>query len=226
MTNQVSASNMISSQDEMTELADLTLTAGLTIDQWKVTYKENMEVDKLKYFIKQWKNSYLDSYSEDESVIKYSFRDVQKKSGIVESYIVIIPKNSNYKPELIVVISGQKWNKNIEIEYKQLQKTIFQQYFTKDAVKFTCLSTASSDTMNSVYLVELFKEKLELQYMTTQIDNVEESMNKKMIYGYTHLWKQKLNILGKPVNVNIAITNTENKETKVTVGTPILITEY
>ncbi|WP_430790217.1 YwmB family TATA-box binding protein [Virgibacillus flavescens] len=226
ITNHVSANNTVTKQDEMTQLASLTMDSELTVDDWQVTIKENMDKDKLMKYIKEMKNSYLDSYSEDENTIKYSFRDVQKNSGIVERYNIIIPKNSNFKPELIAVITGQNWDKDIENTYLRIQKRIIRHYFTENAVKFTCLTTASSGTISNVYLIDVLKERLDLQFITTQTDNVEKSLNKKMIYGYTNLWTQKFNILGNPVNVNIVITNTTNKESKVTIGTPILITEY
>lgn len=226
MSSQVSADNIQNDHDEMTQLADIAMESDLEVDHWQVTIKENMDKDSVLKYIKDLKNSYLDSYSEDENTIEYSFRDVQKNSGIVESYNIIIPKNSNYQPELVAVITGQNWNENIENTYLDLQKRIFRHYFTENALKFTCLTTVSSGTISNVYLVDLLKEQLNLQFITTQTDNIEKSMHKKMIYGYTDLWSQKFNILGNPVNVNIVITNTTNKETKVTIGTPILITEY
>ncbi|WP_404455830.1 YwmB family TATA-box binding protein [Virgibacillus necropolis] len=226
MTNQVSAHNKLITQDEMTNLADLTIESNLEIDKWQVTFKENMPKDRLLGFIKQFKDSYIDSYSEDENIIKYTFRNVQKNAGIVENYSIVIPKNSNYKPELISVISGDNWSEAVKSRYLELQESILQQYFTNRSTKFACLTTVSDGIIKGVYLVDLLKEKLQIQHISTQTDNVEESMNKKVIYGYTPSWQQKFTILGNPVNVNIAITNTTNGETKVTVGTPILITEY
>lgn len=226
ITSQVSAHNKTSTQDEMTKLADITIQSDIEIDQWQVTFKETMEKDRLQSIINKLENSYLDSYSENENVIKYTFRNVHKNAGIVESYNIIIPKNSTYKPELISVISGQNWSQTVKDRYLEIQKSTFQQYFTENATKFACLTTVSSGIIKSDGLVDLLKEKLQLEHLTTQIDNVEKSTNKKMIYGYTPLWEQNFNILGKPVNVNIAITNTTNGETKLTVGTPILINEY
>lgn len=226
VTNHVAAQNKTVSQDEMTQLADLTTEANVKVDKWQVTFKENMTKESLLSLIDEWKNSYLDSYSEDENVIKYTFRNVHKNADIVEYYTVIMPKNSNYQSELIAVLSGENWNEKVEDRYLDLQDAIYEQYFTENVTKFACLTTESNDTMKGVYLVDLLKKELQLSHITTQIDNVERSMNKKNIYGYTPLWKKNFKILGNPVNVNIAITNTTNGETKLTIGTPILITEY
>ncbi|ASK62093.1 hypothetical protein CFK37_07915 [Virgibacillus phasianinus] len=226
MTNHVSAHNKPLSQGEMIQLANLTASSKLTIDHWQVTLKENIPKARLQDYINEWKNSYLDTYSEDENVIKYTFRNVHKNENLVESYIVIIPKNSSYQSELIAVVSGQDWNTTTKHKYQELQKSIIRHYFSENATKFACLTTASDDTIKGVYLINSVKEKLQLQQITTQTDNVEKSMHKKIIYGYTPLWTQNFNILDKPVNVNIAITNTTNGETKLTIGTPILITEY
>lgn len=226
MTNQVSAHNNQIMQDEMTQLADLTSASDLEIDKWQVTFKESMSKDRLLELKDQWQNSYLDTYTEDDNVLKYSFRNVQKSAGIVEKYTIIIPKNNKYKPELISVISGHNWNDAVKDMYLELQKTMYKRYFSSDVTKFACLTTISNDIIKGVYFVDLLKEELQINHVTTQFDNVKKSMNKKVVYGYTPQWRQNFNILDKPVNVNIAITNTTNGESKVTVGTPILITEY
>ncbi|WP_161493813.1 YwmB family TATA-box binding protein [Virgibacillus necropolis] len=226
IANQVSAHDKTLAQDEMTQLADLTGKADLKVDQWQVTFKENMSKDRLLDLINKWENSYLDSYSEDENVIKYLFRNVQKNAGIVEIYTIIIPKNTEYKPELISVISGSEWNETIKARYLELQGSIVRKYFSENVTKFSCLTTKSNDTIKGSSFVNLLKDKLQLRHLTTQVDNVEKSMNKKIVYGYTPLWSQTLKILDKPVNVNIVITDTTNGETKLTVGTPILINEY
>lgn len=226
VANHVSAHNKTPLKDEMTQLADLTIESNLEIDNWQVTIKENMSKDELLSLKKKWKDSYLESHTENKNVIEYTFRNVQKDAGIVEYYTMLIPKNSNYQPELISVLSGETWNDTVKSRYLELHESIFRQYFTESAINFACLTTVSNDIMNGVYLVDLLKERLQLQHITTQIDNVEKSKNKRNIYGYTPLWQQNFNILDKPVNVNIAVTNTTNDESKLTIGTPILITEY
>ena len=226
VTNHVAAQNNVPEQDAMTRLADITIESNIEINKWQVTFKENMSKDRLLSLVERWKDSYLDTYSEDENVIKYIFRKVHKNTGIVEYYSMIIPKDKRYQPELIAVISGERWNGKIADKYLELQESIRQQYFTANATKFACLTTVSDDIMKGDRLVDLLEKKLQLLHITTQTDNVEESMNKKIIYGYTELWNQKYIILDKPVNVNIAITKTTNGETELTIGTPILIIEY
>ncbi|MFZ3578576.1 YwmB family TATA-box binding protein [Virgibacillus sp. DJP39] len=226
ITTHVSAYNTNLTNDEMIQLAGLTKKTGLEIDEWRVTIKENIPKEKLMEHVNTLKNSYLASYSEDKNVIKYSFGSVQKSDAVYVRYTVIIPKNEDFKAELVSVISGKNWNEEVKNEYIKLHKSIVLQYFTENSIKFSCMSTKSSDTMKSDYLVEFLKKKLKLQHITTQQDNVDRAMNKKVITGYTQLWNQKLNIMDKPMNVNIAITDTKNGKTKVTVGTPILIIEY
>ncbi|WP_188456662.1 YwmB family TATA-box binding protein [Virgibacillus oceani] len=225
-TTKALAYNAAPENDEMVDLAALALESALTVDKWQVTIKEQIDHNGIQYKIKQLKNSYLVTTSEDENVIKYSFSDAHNSGEVNESYKVIIPKNKAYQAEIVGILSGKVWNNSISKIYQQKVNSMTEQFFTQSAKKFACLTTESNDTISSDYFFNKVKQKLNLQHISTQYDSIQNSMHEKIIYGYTSLWNQQITIMDKPMNVQLAVRADKNESTKFTIGTPILITEY
>ncbi len=215
-------------QEEMTALAAMVSDSELKVENWEVTMKEQMSKDKIKMLLGKLeaKNSQIDTGDESENSIKYSFGHIHKNTNITETYNVVIPKDDKYQAQFIVVIKGKYWNESIKRDYLKRVEMIQNDFFSEDSTKFACLTTTLSGKIDSVYFIKQMKEKLHLQSMTEQNDTVENSMLKKIVYGYTPLWNQKITIMDKPMNLQLAFTENENGKTKLTIGTPILITEY
>src|SRR5699024_11268492 len=81
--------------------------------------------------------------------------------------------------------------------------------FTPSARIYTCLTTEFNGIINADYVLNYISKELEIKHEQTQIDNHEKSALDKIIYGYTPLWSQKINIMNNPTNVQIAVTSNE-----------------
>lgn len=215
-------------QEEMTALAAMLTDSNMEVGNWEVTMKEQMSKDKIKMLLGKLeaKNSQIDTGEEDENSIKYSFGYIHKNTNITETYNVVIPKDDKYQAQFNVVIEGKSWNKSIKKDYLNRVESIQDDFFSQDSTKFACLTTTLSGKIGSVYFIKRMKEKLHLQSITEQTDTVENSTLKKVVYGYTPLWDQQITIMDKPMNLQFAFKEKENGKTKLTIGTPILITEY
>ncbi|WP_106496063.1 YwmB family TATA-box binding protein [Lentibacillus sp. Marseille-P4043] len=212
--------------DEMIDLASAVTESELAIDNWQVTIKEQISHEKAYDVTNKLKNGYLVSTAEDENIIKYSFSDVHKSDDLDESFKVVIPKNTNYQAEVIAVIRGDFWNESVEQAYISTKSALPDYLFSKDAERFACLTTDSSGTIKSDYFLNEFSEKLNVQQKLTQTDKLKNTSVAEILYGYTPLWDQKITIMDKSMNVQIAINKSKDEGTKFTIGTPILITEY
>ncbi|MGY0691234.1 YwmB family TATA-box binding protein [Virgibacillus sp. FSP13] len=212
--------------DEMIDLASAVIESEIGIDNWQVTIKEQISHEKANNVANKLKNGYLVSTAEDENIIKYSFSDVHKSDDLDESFKVVIPKNTNYQAEVITVIRGDFWNESVEQAYISTKNALPDYLFSKDAERFACLTTDSSGTIDSDYFLNEFSEKLNVQQKLTQTDKIKNTSVGKILYGYTPLWDQKITIMDKSMNVQIAINESKDEGTKFTIGTPILITEY
>ncbi|MBP1948848.1 YwmB family TATA-box binding protein [Virgibacillus litoralis] len=215
-------------QDEMTALASTLVGSDMEVEDWEVIIKEQVSKDKVKLLIEKLKtkNSQLVTSEDDENSIKYSFGNIYKNNQFSETYNVVIPKNTKHQAQFTVVIKGSSWNKSIEKEYLKQVKSIKNDFFTDNSTKFACLTTTLSGKLGSVYFIKRMKKSLNLQNIDEQSDTVENSMLNKVVYGYTPLWDQKITIMDKPMNLQLAFKDIENGKTKLTIGTPILITEY
>lgn len=213
-------------EDELSTLASLAMEQDLTIDTWQVTIKENMNLEQLQNVINKLKEQHTVSTTEEKNAVKYTVKDTHKTEGLSVIYKVIIPKNENFEGEFMAYITGDAWEESIKHTYLDELQAISEQYFTEFAKRFACLSTEVDGIMKSERFLEETIQDLDLKYVSTQNDQISNSTNKKFLYGYTSLWQQKINVMDKPVNVQIAVKNMENKNSKITVGTPILINEY
>ncbi|WP_163969511.1 YwmB family TATA-box binding protein [Oceanobacillus halotolerans] len=213
-------------RDELIDIATYTLAQGLGIDEWEVTIKEHIDREEVKETIDQLKNSYKASRKEDDNSIEYSFRDI-RPSNELESFIkLIIPKEQQYKVELVAVVEGNTWNDSIEEDYESTKNNILQQYFTASAKIFSCLTTTKHDIIDSVYFLKEFYSDFQFNEINRQNDSVTGSTYKQIISGHTPRWDNQIMLLEEPMNMELVVKKTHNQQEKITIGTPILINEY
>jgi hypothetical protein len=212
--------------NELPVLAALLQDNDLTIENWQVTIKEKKSRSQLQNVINLLKDRYLVTTNADENAIKYRVEDSHKVEGITEVYEVIIPNDENFDGEMIAVIKGNEWEESAVHIYREKLYHITEQYFTSRAKRFACLETEDDDIMKSEHFLDDALEYLDLKYVSTQTDKITNNMNKKFLYGYTPLWGQEIPAMENPVNLQIAVKNIEKENSKITVGTPILINEY
>ncbi|WP_269410471.1 YwmB family TATA-box binding protein [Lentibacillus daqui] len=211
--------------DEMIDLATIVTKHDLTVENWQVTVREQMDRKNVNKLVKQLKNRYLVSTEKGENVIKYSFSGAHKVGGMTESFKVIVPTNTRYHSEVIAEISGDHWDRTIKQGYIRRMNALPENMFTKNAQVFTCLTTENNGTISSDYFLKELAKDLNIRQISTQTDSIKHSTVNKIIYGYTPLWDRNIKIMDEKVNVQVAINN-NNEKPKLTIGTPILITEY
>ena len=212
--------------NELEAMAAFVADNDLTIESWEVTIKEKVKQDQLQDIIENLKDSHLVSTTEDENAIKYKLRSTHKNADVSVIYSVVIPKDPKFETELTAVIKGDNWSESILDIYQEKFNFIMKQYFTDSSKRFACLTTENNAIINSDHFFNETIDKFNLKFVSTQTDKINKVTNKKILYGYTPLWNQKLTIMDKPVNIQIAIKSTEKRNSKITLGTPILINEY
>src|SRR5690625_5298054 len=212
-------------QGEVEDLVHIMKNNNLKIDEWQVTIKEKVERDKKQDIINNIKENGNYTRKERENSVLYTFEDSHIYSESVETYNVLISKNKSDDIEIIAEFKGYTWNEKRNTHYEQWLRKM-NDIFTPSARIYTCLTTEFNGIINADYVLNDISKELEIKHEQTQIDNHEKSALDKIIYGYTPLWSQKINIMNNPTNVQIAVTSNEKGMVKFTVGTPILINEY
>jgi len=212
-------------QGEIEDLVHIMKMNELNIEEWEVTIKEKIKKDKKQALVNNIKENGNYTRKERENSVLYTFEDSHIYSKSVETYNVLIPKNKSDDIELIAEFKGYTWNEKLNTNYKKWLRKM-NDIFTPPARIYTCLTTEFNGIINADNVLNYISKELEIKHEQTQIDKNEKSTLDKIIYGYTPLWSQKINIRNNPTNIQIAVKSSEKGMVKFTVGTPILINEY
>lgn len=213
--------------NKMVDLASIVSDAGLEAESWQVTVKEEMDRETLNQYVDQLqaKDSYISSSKEGENSIKYLFEYGQNQEGISEYYQVVIPKNPVHQAEFVAVFKGKSWDGKVEETYRFRMNKVKDTYFSGSSTTFACLTAPIDGTMGSVYFFDKLKESMNLTLTQTQHDTVKKSSMEKIVYGHTPMWNEEI-VMEKPMNVQMVLKDNESDKASLTIGTPILITEY
>ncbi|RYG71311.1 hypothetical protein EU245_14535 [Lentibacillus lipolyticus] len=224
MANAASASGQTT---KMADLASIVSEAGLQTTEWQVTVKEEMDRDTLNRYIErlQAKNDYISSSEEGENSILYLFEYGQDQSSISEYYQVVIPKNPAHQAEFIAVFKGDSWGAKTASAFHSRMMHIKDTYFSSKSTTFACLTAPIDGKLGSVYFFDKMKASMNLTVTQTQQDTVKKSNMEKIVYGHTPMWNEEI-VMDKPMNVQMVLKNDESGKPTLTIGTPILITEY
>ncbi len=213
-------------QDQLTDIANFITTQQLEVQQWQTTMKESISRKRSEQLVDDLEGHFNKLVTEDEKKLKYSFQDTRFSDQFNVLYNVIVPKQKQYEPEIVVVIKGSIWSQEIEEFYKNTVTTIENLYFSDSMKKFACLTTAGNDIISGDYFLSTLTEHFKVQQTKTQFDTVKKSTHKKIIYGYTPLWAHKISVNNFPMNLQVAVTDNGSDYPTYTIGTPILINEY
>lgn len=212
--------------DEMIALGNFAIEHQLDVENWQVTIKESIGIDKGEKLVEQLKKELPYEKKTDEKSIKYIFKNDHKIDRMDVLYKVILPTESSSQAEIIALLEGDDWSEDIKETYMTTKNEIVHKLFTKLAQSYTCLTLVNDDIISSDVFIEDAINYFNLQHTTTQYDNIAKSTIKRSFYGYTDLWKDFYSVNDKPINVQIAVIEDDAGNEKYTIGTPILIHEY
>ncbi|MFD1852168.1 YwmB family TATA-box binding protein [Oceanobacillus bengalensis] len=214
-----------SESHDIFQLAGFFEDADIEIGQWQVMIKEQKTITDIERILDELQDSYKGSRTEEETVIKYQFRDPQIDNNMSVLYNIVIPKDNLTYPELIVVFEGNNWGQEVKETYL-MKESICMEFFTDSRKIFSWMNAMSSDIIIEGEFQQKLTNYFNLQQINTHFDNTPNSVSKKFVYGYTTHINEQIIIERTPINVQVAITKNEKGITELTVGTPILINEY
>ncbi|WP_217586416.1 YwmB family TATA-box binding protein [Lentibacillus saliphilus] len=224
----IQATAAINTSDPLVTLAQFTKEELGEVEKWEVTMKEKQpraDLKKLLDTIKQ--NDHNVTVEKTKNAVYYKWTNTHPKQFNKASFKIIIPTNHAYDAELIVAISGNSWNDDVEEAYLADIRHINENYFTKNVSVFACLTTKERDILSDMYVEQVLKEKLNLTYITEQTDVIQQGQT-NTFYGYTNMLTNQIDLMDKPMNVQLVVHDVSNdgQRQKLTLGTPILINEY
>ncbi|WP_377887443.1 YwmB family TATA-box binding protein [Alkalihalobacillus sp. R86527] len=215
------------------EIANILIDNDVTIKSWSLHTKEKMGF-KSNSSGKRLTTSELQDLSpgykwtekdEHDGIVKVIGTKLDSKKGIKDTLTLITyPENGRNSSYLIykMEVSGfhqEEWR--TAYEHFKSQKS---QFFHEDAPDFTCFKGVKDDKMNIV----LYKEadKLLNDFQASKVEAVNEETFVSLS-AYHKKWKANITTNNQRMNLQIALRDTGlGGATTVTIGTPIITTEY
>ncbi|MRH43955.1 hypothetical protein GH741_15030 [Aquibacillus halophilus] len=208
---------------EVDDMVSLLEQENLVLQEWEFITKEKVGrhmVSEIKRKIEIEFQGSSFKLEQTESAKKFTI-EPHKNDSVNESFLLIVPTDINHDAELIYKLSGTIWDESIRSYYSSKLENIVNDIFSGKSTKFSCISGQTNDIISSVYLFDKIIEKLNVQ----PLDYIEED-NFAVLSGYTPHWKNVIPISDKPMNVQLAAREGLGGETTLTIGTPIIATEY
>lgn len=205
----------ISMMEEMYELVD---QRNLNLVNWQITIRESISIDDITSFIE--KQTGKDFYISERANEKIKLNR-QKNSRLNEN-LLLVSKNNGSRYEVIYSVSAEDFNQEIKKVAEKYIKTVENDIFSTDAQKFSCIYTNFDGIIEISEFKEFAKNRLNLE-------TIDETREDKFWTWTAHHpnWDNGINTRDdERMNIQIAVKHTENEQSNVIIGTPILISEY
>ncbi len=208
-----------SSFNEIEEMIYISEENDFRLNKWQFMIQESREVDI---------QGLLDSLEErgvhlkkevGADSIKY-VGNRQKMADWNETFIIVRAKESSIY-QLKYIITGSEFDQSLHQDYKGYVESITKDLFTENAQNFSCIESVNSGMIDIVSFIKSVEQYLDLKY----IDKIEEE-NFYTWSGYTPKWENVIPLGESDMNVQIALREKPEDKTILTIGTPILVTEY
>ncbi|KAB8126697.1 hypothetical protein F9U64_19350 [Gracilibacillus oryzae] len=207
-------------EDQLNELKDMvevTGSNGFDLENWSIIIREKRQISNIDSFISKVEG-YLFIESSKEGVKKF-VADGQNGNGVNEHIVIVEIGKEQY--QIIYEISSPAFTKKVQNDYAEKLSRITNELFTSNAQYFTCVEAVSNDKIDIVCLIKNITKQLQ---MTTH--SKLKDTNFTTWTGHTPEWDQVMEIDDQAINAQIAVKNTEDNQTTLIIGTPILVTEY
>ncbi|MBM7551745.1 YwmB family TATA-box binding protein [Thalassobacillus pellis] len=206
------------------KITEILESASIKVSRWEVVARETFpqeDADKMRELLESqfpdadWK------HTSDRNSDKFYLSHPQKQEGITENVIMIVPKNDHLGLEIIYKIHGKQWDEQMSRFVAAAVKEKNNRIFSKNVVNFSCAEAEISGIMNDVLVYEILDQALNIK----PVETIEEA-DFTSISGYTEKWGQKIPLPAGPMNVQFAAREGLGAKTTITIGTPIITSEY
>lgn len=205
--------------DDVNRMYEVLDSEGAELISFEVTIRETISRDDIEGKLMDMNNAGTIVEEKTEKAIKFLVHTPRKQNTIAERILLVVPTDKAYQAELIYTISGSEWTEKVQQSVQDLTSAAESRFFTYNATKFACLKAGFGDKISGGILFQNVMEKLDVQPLTNMQDNVYTTTT-----GYTTQLKASRS-LADNMNIQLALHD-GNGQSTVTVGTPIITTEY
>ncbi|MFP7492584.1 YwmB family TATA-box binding protein [Terribacillus saccharophilus] len=205
--------------DDLDRMYTVLDNEGTEMLSYEITIRESISRDDAKDYLAKLHEAGSIMEQKTDKAAKFLVHTPHKHQSIDERILMVVPTDKEYQAEIIYTISGSDWTDNVHTYVQDLTNTAEMRFFTDSATKFACLKAGFGDKISGGILFQNVMEKLDVQPLTNMQDNVYTTTT-----GYTTQLKASRS-LADNMNIQLALHD-GNGQSTVTVGTPIITTEY
>ncbi|MFB1097815.1 YwmB family TATA-box binding protein [Terribacillus sp. JSM ZJ617] len=205
--------------DDVNRMYEVLDSEGAELITFEVTIRETISRDDIEGKLMDMNNAGTIVEEKTEKATKFVVHTPHKQNTIAERILLVVPTDKAYQAELIYTVSGSEWTEKVQQSVQDLTSAAESRFFTYNATKFACLKAGFGDKISGGILFQNVMEKLDVQPLTNMQDNVYTTTT-----GYTTQLKASRS-LADNMNIQLALHD-GNGQSTVTVGTPIITTEY
>ncbi|SDC04042.1 TATA-box binding [Terribacillus halophilus] len=205
--------------DDLNRMYSVLNSEGTEMISFEIMMRETISRDDVDTYLSELDKMGDSSEQKTDKASKFVVHTPHKQKTIDERILLVVPTDKEYQAELIYTISGTDWTEKIHRYVQDLTTDAQLRFFTQDATKFACLKAGFGDKISGGVLFQNVMEKLDVQPLTNMQDNVYTTTT-----GHTTQLKASRS-LADNMNIQLALHD-GNGQSTVTVGTPIITTEY
>ncbi|MDN4524822.1 YwmB family TATA-box binding protein [Fictibacillus fluitans] len=229
---QVIHAQEMKSYSKLAEMKDALDRSNVTVKNWSLYTKGSIgfteDVNGYRQQVALLKNAAQGfKWSRMKSNEHFKITGVRfSASGHVKERITLVayPQKGKLATYLVYAAKGKGWNENVVLPFIRTYHDRVATYFEGKSSTFSCISGIHNGTMN----FGLYKQALEIMttFSAVPVEQLKEETFVS-ISAYTKQWDEKINTAHKAMNLQIAIRNQGmGGQTAVTIGTPIITSEY
>ncbi|CQR46172.1 hypothetical protein BN1058_00422 [Paraliobacillus sp. PM-2] len=208
--------------EELQQIEQIFETNNQKLQYFQLQLRETIEKNKIEHYMTKLNQIFEDTNMDIEDTkhaTKYIWNR-QINSKMNESIMIVEAK----KASTAEIVYALDVNEELPVEKSIAKSHVYHltgNIFTNEVTKFTCAKTEVSDMIDSVYFFEKIKKILQVQEVH-QLDEQDFTV----FSGYTSYWKRSIPSDHNKMNIQMAARQVPGKKTIITIGTPILTTEY
>jgi hypothetical protein len=220
-----------SSLDALPQIVHVLQDENVTIHDWSLYAREQqtqtVSLEQVKKQADHLKVQYPEfKWTTQKEKTDLRFEGVKTNKNLSTSEKITLlayPRKNAYQTYLIYVVSGTNWD---EAKWKnQISSTVqyqINQFIDNNGKIFSCASGDFGDKMDVVLSKKSERILKDLKAKPIEADHEKTFTS---ISAYTELWKEAIQSDRKRMNVQLGLRTVDHRTT-VTLGTPIITSEY
>ncbi|HET7627030.1 MAG TPA: YwmB family TATA-box binding protein [Bacillales bacterium] len=215
------------------EIVQVMKERNIDINHWHLYTKKNggltmgrkgyvRMVEGLKHHLNKFR---WDEMHEDyDGNLKITGTHTDNKAGFHERLTVLAyPKDGKFGIYIVYEMEGDHWSGNHQEKIVSVVSNRIRQIHVKNPTIFTCVSGNAGATMDFVLMNGA--RQLVRDFGAVSVEKLEEKTF-VALSAYTSQWKQSIPTRNHRMNLQVALRKTKDGNIAVTIGTPIITTEY